>query len=204
LKTFTQHKGNRKETLIASTRVVERTEMFERKTLFIGCGDGKELLPLVHDRENLLIGLEPSDQLFSNASDSLKEFPNVLLLHGRIQDWKTNKYAGSIEQIYFIFPLPEILRSQAEVIVSKIHSLLSKDNGIFQLYTEITFSGWCDPEDREKLKAFLKVLSAWNFSVSTTEICFDEMPPMARVSHCGLLFKTHNFTRFTKVEAKKL
>lgn len=83
--------------------------MYKKKTLFIGCGDGRELLPLTADPEHLLIGLEPSNQLFARARDSLKGFQNVELFHGRIQDFKAAQYAGEMDRIYLIFPSPEIL-----------------------------------------------------------------------------------------------
>ncbi|RYD06039.1 hypothetical protein N752_05800 [Desulforamulus aquiferis] len=79
--------------------------MYKTKALFIGCGDAQELLPLADQQEQLLIGLEPTDELFARACDNLKDFKNVLLIKQRIQDWEAAEYLGDIDQIFLSFPL---------------------------------------------------------------------------------------------------
>lgn len=175
--------------------------MYKRKTFFIGCGDGRELLPLANDRKHLLIGLEPIDQLFVRACHTLAGFPNVQILHCRVQDLK-NQYAGAVDQIYFIFPTPGVLRREAGVIVDRVGTLLA-EGGVFRLYTEITLSHWPDPEDRARLEIFLQVLKAKKFSIDIKEIGYEVLPIVASQSHCGLKFKAHCITRYTAVTAWK-
>ena len=176
----------------------------KRKTLFIGCGDGREIMPLANRREHLLIGLEPSDQQYAKAIEALRGFPNVRIIKRRIQDWEAAEHEGDIDRIYFIFPTPVVLRDQAAEIVAKAGFLLTKDGGRFHIYTEITLSRWPDPGDKAALQKFLRVLGDGRFSIARNEISFGELPRMAKESHCGVLFKNHNLSLFTAIEARKL
>ncbi|MDD2421886.1 MAG: class I SAM-dependent methyltransferase [Heliobacteriaceae bacterium] len=177
--------------------------MAKRKTLFIGCGDGREILPLANHQEYLLIGLEPSDQQYAKATEALRGFPNVRIIKRRIQDWEAVEYEGDIDRIYFIFPTPVVLRDQAEEIIAKACFLLSKDGGRFHTFTEVTLSRWPDPGDKAALQEFLRVLGDGRLSVSRNEISFDELPRMVKESYCGVLFKKHNLSPFTAIEARK-
>ena len=177
--------------------------MYKRKTLFIGCGDGREMVALAKDREHLLIGLEPIDQLYARARERTNNFPHIKLYHCRIQDFPATVYAGGMNQIYFIFPTPEVLRREAKAIVGRVYSLLAEETGRFRLYTEITLTEWPDLEDRARLKCFLESLEGAGLFVEVREINYNELPPMTRQSECGLKFKAHGITRYTAVEAWK-
>ena len=182
--------------------------MYKRKTLFIGCGDGRELLSVGDDREHLLIGLEPIDLLYAQARERLKaevpeNFPHIQLHHCRIQDFPAAEYAGEMDQIFFIFPTPAVLRREARVIADRIYTLLARGTGRFRLYTEITLTEWPDWEDRARLLCFLQTLQAAHLFVEAKEIGYHQLPPVARETNCGLKFKAHGITRFTAVEAKK-
>ncbi|RYD06038.1 hypothetical protein N752_05795 [Desulforamulus aquiferis] len=87
------------------------------------------------------------------------------------------------------------------MITAKIFSLLSQ-NGVFILYTEVTLTDWPDPDDRARLQAFLQSLSEECLSITVAEINYEQLPLMAKQSHCGILFKAHNITKFTLIEAK--
>ncbi|AET69213.1 hypothetical protein Desor_3750 [Desulfosporosinus orientis DSM 765] len=182
--------------------------MYKTKTLFVGCGDGRELLSFANDQDHLLIGLEPIDQLYALAKARIigkntGDFPHIQLHHCRIQDFQAAEYAGKMDQIYFIFPTPEVLRREARVIADRVYSLLAEETGMFRIYTEVTLSEWPDLEDRARLACFLQTLQNENFSFSAKEIGYHELPPMARESNCGLKFQAHGITRFTAIEAIK-
>lgn len=177
--------------------------MFKRKTIFIGCGDGREILPFVRDREHLLLGLEPIEQLYLKAIEALNGFPHVSIIKRRIQDWTGTEYQGSIDNIYCIFPTPQVLRYEAEEIIKKACLLLAKGGGRLRVYTEVTLSGWPDAGDTAGLQELLRVLGESELSLSVNEVDFQGLPRTAKESHCGVLFKAHNLTGFTAIEARK-
>ncbi len=153
----------------------------------------------MHDREQLLIGLEPSIQPYEKACAALKGFANVLLAKCRLQDWDGG-YAGAVDDIYFIFPAPEVLRAEGRAMAARAGALLSAQGGRLRIFTEVVFAHWPDHEDRLRLQAFLESLAAI-FSVTVTEIDYEELPRMAQESYCGRLFRASGITRFTAIEA---
>lgn len=176
---------------------------FLKKTLFIGCGDGSEILPLAHDKSHLLVGLEPIGVLYDSAKALLAPYENVSVVKSSIQSWKNKHYETDFNHIYMIFPPPVILSEQAESIINRIYELLSENNGVFCLISEVTISGWPDFSDVESLKRFLEILGDGRFHLSVTEKSFDMLPESAKITHCGELFKNHNIKNYTVVYSQK-
>jgi hypothetical protein len=179
-------------------------KVFYKKILFVGCGDGKELLHFAGIKKIKVTGIEPIEAHYQEAKRNLLAFPGVKLLNCRIQDINLGKSHSGFEDIFMIFPTPLVLENEKEEIVTKLGELLKKEKGVVNIYTEVHLPDWPDKEDCRRITDFTDTLEANSFKVEKEFLAYEDLPSFIRDSACGVKFKNHGIEKYMYIKGVKL
>ena len=174
------------------------------KRLFVGCGDGRELLSMAGLPGIILVGIEPIQELYQRAVNNLIAFPGIKLFNCRIQELRLTGKGTGFDRIYMVFPTPKVLEMEGEELARKLYELLSMEQGVLELYSEVDLKAWPDPEDRRRLEDFLDSLRQRGFHTVTKTVDYEELPEYVRASECSNKLREHGIMNYTFAEAIKI
>lgn len=178
--------------------------VFNKRILFVGCGDGKELLHYAGNQKVKVTGIEPIELHYNEAKKNLLAFPRVKILNCRIQDINLSKYNSGFDEIFMVFPTPQVLETERLEIVEKLGDLLKKGNGTIHIYTEVFLPDWPDKEDCKRLIDFTETLEENSFKVEKEFFLYENLPVFIKESTCAIKFNNHGIREYMYIKGVKL
>ena len=179
-------------------------KVFYKKVLFVGSGDGRELLHFAGIKKIKVTGIEPIEAHYQEAKKNLLAFPGVKLINCKIQDINLNKYKSDFDEIFMVFPTPQVLEEEKNEITIQLRELLNKENGTINIYTEVHVPDWPDKEDCRRITDFSDTLEANSFKVEKEFLAYENLPSFIRESACGIKFKNHGIEKYMYIKGVKL